>query len=84
MGTPTCNHECANFQSPVALGPDIKEGAVNRIPLQALFILPRGGYWYTTVTGAILSQPTDYARGLVSSSKIRPPATATGCPIGCG
>ena len=36
-----------------ALGPEIEEGGVNRGPLQALFLLPRGGAGPATGPGAI-------------------------------
>ena len=36
-----------------ALGPEIEEGAVNRRPLQALFLLPRGGARPAISPGAI-------------------------------
>ena len=45
-------HERTN-PNPETLGPDIEEGAVNRIPLQALFLLPWGGAGPATGPGAI-------------------------------
>ena len=42
-----------NLPIPNALSPDIEEGAVNRRPLQALFLLPWGGAPPATVPGAI-------------------------------
>ena len=39
--------------NPAALGPYIEEGAVNRGPLQALFLLPWGGARPSTGPGAI-------------------------------
>ena len=52
-----------NLPSTEALSPEIEEGAVNRIPLQAVFLLPWGGASTTTGPGAILVQSTDYVRG---------------------
>ena len=51
--------------NPEALVPEIEEGAVNQLPLQALFLLPWGGARPATGLGAISINPTDYARGLV-------------------
>ena len=46
------------------LGPEIEEGAVNRHPLQVLFLLPRGGARPATIPGAILLHSTSYIRGV--------------------
>ena len=59
-----------------------KARLTDRRPLQASFLLPRGGACFATGPGSILIQHTDYARGLVSSTKIRPLAAAIGRPMG--
>ena len=47
-------HEHARtLPNPEALGPEIEEGAVNRRPLQAFFLLPQGGARPATGPGAI-------------------------------
>ena len=61
----------SNLPSPETLGPEIEEGAVNRRPLQALFLLPRGGTRPVTVRCAI-SNPSyvlNQRVGLLRKSK---------------
>ena len=65
-------HACAHghartLPNTEALGPEIEEGVVNRRPLQASLLLPRGSARPDTFPVAILIQPMDYVRGLVSS-----------------
>ena len=55
--------------NPEALGPEIEEGAVNQLPLQALFPLPRGGAGPAAGPGAILLQSTNSVRVVRSSEK---------------
>ena len=67
-----------------ALGPDIEEGAVNRLPLQATFLLPQGGALLATGPSAISLQPTDYVRGVGLLRMLRLSASAIRRPIGHG
>ena len=45
-----------------AIGPEIEFGAVNRLPLQVLFPLSRGGSWTTAGQCVILLHSTHYVR----------------------
>ena len=45
--------QARTLPNPAALGPEIEEGAVNRSPLQALLLLPRGDARPATGQGAI-------------------------------
>ena len=67
-----------------ALGPDIDEGAVNQLPLQATFLLPQGGALLATGPSAISLQPTDYVRGVGLLRMLRLSASAIRRPIGHG
>ena len=53
-----------NLPGPEAFSPETKDVAINRRPLQALSLLPRGGARPATGPGAISIKPTDYARGV--------------------
>ena len=76
---------CAQtLPNPEALGPEIEDGAVNQHPLQALFLLPRGGTWPATGPGAIYLQIMCYVRGVGYPRNPRTPAVAIRRPIGHG
>ena len=61
----------ATFRNPVAIIPEIEEGAVNQPPLQELFLLPLGAARSANGPGAILNLTRMYARWLVVPMKIR-------------
>ena len=70
--------QARNLPSPEALSPDIEKCAVNQHPLQALFLLPRGGSRTGTGPGTISIKPTDYTRGVGLLWNSRPLAVAIG------
>ena len=80
----TTRTRARTLPNPEALGPEIEEGAVNRRPLQALFLLPRGGARPATGPGAIYLQSTYYLVGVSKPKISRMLAVAIRCSIGRG